>query len=89
MADDLKRDALWQAAQRVSPAELALWLGVSVPLVKAWLVGIAAMPERQYRLVVDLLGKLGDARSNGTRSTRVGNVYELRPRQRSKGVRTA
>lgn len=74
MGED-KRRALAQAAERVSLDELALWLGASVPSIRAWMMGIVAMPERKLALVIDLLHKLGD------RPPPAGNVYPLRLRR--------
>jgi hypothetical protein len=80
MTQTTERAVLRQAAQRVSLAELALWLGAPTPLLEDWMRGLAAIPERQFLLVVDLLDKLG-ARPSGVPAVRArSNVRQLRPR---------
>ena len=73
MAETTKREILQQAAQRVSAAELALWLDVPMRLLESWILGVVPMPNRKLVLVLDLLDKLG---VSGVRLA--SNVRQLR-----------
>jgi hypothetical protein len=78
VVENTERAALRQAARHVTAAELALWLGVPMRLLKLWMLGMAAMPERKFLLVLDLLDKLGDPGGGESRMSPRSNVRQLR-----------
>ena len=78
MSESTERAVLRQAAEHVTLTELALWLGAPVNSLEEWMHGIADMPRRKFRLLVDLLDKLGEPPIAVSTAAPPNNVVQLR-----------
>jgi len=84
MSNSTERAVLWQAAQCVTLEDLALWLDAPIASLEEWMLGETAMPKRKFRLVIDLLEKLGESPCAVSAAPAFeNNVVYLRPRSGS------
>jgi hypothetical protein len=67
MADSFKSRALQKAVRLAGLEEVARRLKATEETVTHWLHGHAAMPDRKFLLLVDLLDELGDSEPSASK----------------------